>query len=294
MCHHKAPHRPWQPSDKHKDLYEDIEIPYPETFDDDYSNRSRAAAAAKMRIDSDLNEQDLKIPPPAGLSPEALKKWKYQRYIKDYLRCVASIDENVGRVLDYLDNEGLAENTIVMYTSDQGFYLGDHGWYDKRFFYEESLRMPFVIRYPKEIEAGSASDAMVLNTDFAPTFLDYAGLPASQRMQGVSARAVFRGETPGGWRNSMYYRYFMHCDNPHNVYAHYGVRTDRYKLIYYYETEPDPPEWELFDLQRDPHELTNVYHDPEYADVVNELKAELERLREEVGDATHPWDEAVV
>jgi len=290
MCHHKAPHRPWEPSEKYRDLYEDIEIPYPATFDDDYANRSRAAAAAKMRIESDLTEQDLKVPPPSGLSAQELKKWKYQRYIKDYLRCIASIDENVGRLLDYLDQEGLAENTIVIYTSDQGFFLGDHGWFDKRFFYEESLRMPFVIRYPKEIAPGSTSDAIVLNTDFAPSFLDWAGLPPSERMQGTSARSVFRGETPADWRDSMYYRYFMHADNHHNAYAHYGVRTHRYKLIYYYETEPGPVEWELFDLERDPHEMRNVFDDPAYADVVKELKAELHRLRVEVGDTSNPWD----
>ncbi len=290
MCHHKAPHRPWEPDEKHMHLYEDEEIPYPESFDDDYSNRAPAAAAAKMRIERDLRPSDVKYDPPQGLSPQELKRWKYQRYIKDYLRCVASVDDNVGRLLDYLDDEGLTENTIVVYTSDQGFFLGDHGWYDKRFFYEESLRMPFVVRYPKEIPADRASDAMVLNIDFAPTFLDYAGLEPSERMQGVSARAALRGETPAVWRRSMYYRYFMHQDGSHNVYAHYGIRTERYKLIYYYETEPDPPAWELFDLQVDPYELNNVYDDPQYREIVTTLKEELHRLRVEMGDVSEPWD----
>lgn len=289
MCHHKAPHRPWEPDEKHMHLYEDQEIPYPETFDDDYSNRAKAAAAAQMRIEHDLKPVDLKFDPPAGLSGHELKKWKYQRYIKDYLRCVASIDDNVGRLLDYLDDEGLTENTIVIYTSDQGFFLGDHGWYDKRFFYEESLRMPFVMRYPKEVPAGSSSAAMVLNVDFAPMFLDYAGLDPTPRMQGVSARSVVSGETPEGWQTSMYYRYFMHQDNSHNVYAHYGVRTERYKLIYYYETEPDPPEWELFDLERDPYEINSVYDDPDYASIIAELKKELHALRVAVGDTRNPW-----
>lgn len=290
MCHHKAPHRPWEPDEKHMHLYEDQEIPYPETFDDDYSNRARAAGAAKMRIERDFRPDDLKVDPPDGLTAGELKKWKYQRYIKDYLRCVASVDDNVGRLLDYLDREGLTENTIVVYTSDQGFFLGDHGWYDKRFFYEEALRMPFVVRYPKEIPAGVTSDNMVLNVDFAPTFLEYAGLQPTKRMQGVSARAVLNGEPPGEWRSSMYYRYFMHTDPSHNVYAHYGVRTDRYKLIYYYETEPDPPEWELFDLETDPYEMTNVYDAPQYQEVVRELKVELHRLRVEVGDLSAPWE----
>ena len=152
MCHHKAPHRSWEPDEKHALMYEDEEIPYPETFNDDYSNRAAAAAAAKMRIDRDMTLTDLKQPTPQGLTAEEEKKWKYQRYIKDYLRCVASIDDNVGRLLDYLEEEGLAENTIVVYTSDQGFFLGDHGWYDKRFMYEESLRMPLLIRYPQAVD----------------------------------------------------------------------------------------------------------------------------------------------
>lgn len=289
MVHHKAPHRPWKPDEKHMHLYEDVEIPYPETFDDDYSNRSKAAQVAKMRME-DLRPHDVKVDPPEGLSPDELKKWKYQRYIKDYLRCVASIDDNVGRLLDWLDDAGLTEDTIVIYTSDQGFFLGDHGWFDKRFFYEESVRMPFVIRYPREIPAGSTSDAIVLNIDFAPSFLDYAGAPESQRMQGVSARSVFKGERPDDWRTSMYYRYYMHCDRDHNVYAHYGIRTHRFKLIYYYETEPDPPEWELFDLEKDPYELNNVYNDPAYAEEVRRLKEELHRLRVYYGDTTNPWE----
>ena len=292
MCHHKAPHRPWDPDEKHAQMYEDLDIPEPETFNDDYSNRSNAAKEAKMRIDRDLNARDLKIEPPPGITGEALKKWKYQRYLKDYLRCVASIDDNVGRLLDFLDEEGLAEDTLVMYTSDQGFFLGEHGWYDKRFMYEESLRMPFVVRYPREIEPGSTSDAMALNVDFAQTFLDYAGLPAPADMQGHSLRPLFDGEVPSDWRQSMYYRYWMHLTH-HYVSAHYGVRTHQYKLIYYYGEalgttgsvdEPKTPEWELFDLEKDPSEMNNVYHDPAYAAVVEELKAELYRLKREVGD----------
>ena len=199
-------------------------------------------------------------------------------------------------MLDYLDEEGLTEDTIVVYTSDQGFFLGDHGWYDKRFMYEESLRMPFVMRYPREIEAGSVCDGMALNVDFAQTFLDYAGVEADEKMQGSSFRALAQGDTPDDWQTSMYYRYWMHLAH-HHVYAHYGVRTLTHKLIYYYADgmgtpgsadDPKPPEWELFDLRNDPLELNSVYDDPEYADVLADLKAELARLQTGVGD--EPYD----
>ena len=326
MLHHKAPHRSWEPDDKHAQMYEDEEIPYPETFNDTYENRTTAAAAAQMRVERNFNSRDLKIQPPEGFglsdllpvpdriegyelidldgkthtfsSIEDLKKWKYQRYIKDYLRCVASVDDNVGRVLDYLDNEGLSEDTIVVYTSDQGFFLGDHGWYDKRFMYEESLRMPFVARYPRAIEAGSINGDIVLNADFAQTFLDYAGVDADPSMQGRSFRPVLEGATPEDWRTSMYYRYWMHKAH-HDVYAHYGVRTLDYKLIYFYNDALDQegaidetyePEWELFDLKKDPHELNNVYADPAYADVVRDLTDELHRLQAAVNDERYPKD----
>ncbi|WP_339314544.1 sulfatase [Paenibacillus sp. FSL R10-2734] len=295
MSHHKAPHRHWEPDKKHMHLYEDIDIPEPETFNDDYATRSQAAVQAKMRID-DLNDQDTKGTPPEGLTPEEVRSWKYQRYMKDYLRCIASIDDNVGRMLDYLDEAGLAEDTIVIYTSDQGFFLGDHGWFDKRFMYEESLRMPFLVRYPREIKPGSVNSDIVLNTDFAPTFLEYAYLPIHERMQGKSIRPLLRGVTPDDWRTSMYYRYWMHLDGCHEVYSHYGIRTHDYKLIYYYaqalgttdsRDENRPPEWELFDLKQDPYELNNVYDSPKYADRVAVLTTELEQL---IADAK---DEAI-
>lgn len=292
MCHHKAPHRPWIPDEKHKHLYKDMDIPEPETFYDDYATRSQAAVQAKMRIEQ-MVETDTKGGPPAGLSDTESKRWKYQRYMKDYLRCVASIDDNVGRLLDYLDAEGIADNTIVVYTSDQGFFLGDHGWFDKRFMYEESLKMPFVVRYPRQIPAGSSTEAMAVNVDFAQTFLDYAGIPAPADMQGASLRSVMAGTVPEGWRTSMYYRYWMHLDEHHNVYSHYGIRTHRYKLIYYYaealgtigsKDEKRPPEWELFDLEKDPFEMNNVYSHPDYADTVRQLKQELAQLQREVLD----------
>lgn len=293
MVHHKAPHRHWIPDEKHAHMYDDETIPEPVTFNDDYKNRAAAAAAAKMRIDRDLNIRDLKQPVPEGLSPAEEKEWKYQRFIKDYLRCVASIDDNVGRLLDYLDDEGIAEDTMVVYTSDQGFFLGDHGWYDKRFMYEESLRMPFIVRYPRAVEPGGVTDAMALNIDFPSTFLDYAGVDIPADMQGTSLRPLLENARPPDWQTSMYYRYWMHMDNPHGVWAHYGIRTLKHKLIYYYAEalgttgsvdDPKPPEWELFDLEEDPLELFSLYHDPAQADIVKALKAEMQVLREKLGD----------
>jgi arylsulfatase A-like enzyme len=246
-----------------------------------------------MTIRHDLTDADLKEFLPPGLEPDEELRWKYRRFITDYLRTVAALDENVSRVLDWLEADGIAEDTVVVYTSDQGFFLGDHGWYDKRFMYEESLRMPFLVRYPREIPAGSTSPAMALNVDFAATFLDYAGVAAPSFMQGRSLRPILGGARPADWRTSMYYRYWVHFDVAHHVWAHYGVRTARYKLVYYYAEpcgapgafdEPRPPEWELFDLERDPHELRNVHADPAYAEVASELKAELRRLQDELGD----------
>jgi arylsulfatase A-like enzyme len=282
LYHHKAPHRNWQPDAKHKEMYADVEIPEPETFNDDYSTRCEAARQQKMTIERHLTTRDVKGRPPKGLQGRDLKKWKYQRYIKDYLRCVASVDDNVGRLLKSLDDAGLTGNTVVVYTSDQGFYLGDHGWYDKRFMYEESLRMPLLVRYPKEIKEGAVSDAMVLNLDFAETFLDYAGVEIPRDMQGRSFREVLKGNTPEDWRGSMYYHYYEY-PGAHAVKRHYGVRTRRHKLIHFYH---DIDAWELYDLEKDPHELKNLFGNPAYAGKVAELKAELERLRKKYGDTT--------
>ena len=281
MYHHKAPHRRWQPDEKHAKMYEDVDIPLPETFNDDYWTRSDAARQQEMTIERHLQPGDLKMEPPAGLSEEALKKWKYQRYIKDYLRCVASVDDNVGRLLDYLDESGLTENTVVFYTSDQGFYLGDHSWFDKRFMYEQSLRMPLLVRYPREIKAGSVNSDIVLNLDFAETFLDFAGAVKPGDMQGRSMRRLLRGKSPGDWRKSMYYHYYEY-PAVHMVKRHYGVRTKRYKLMHFYY---DIDAWELYDLEKDPNELNNVYDEPDYAGVAAELKGELKRLRKEYGDS---------
>ena len=279
MLHHKAPHRPWQPDDSHRAAWASRTIPEPPTFNDDYATRSDAAREATMRIDRDLTPSDVKQKPPEGLSPAALKSWKYQRYMQDYLACIDALDTNVGRVLDYLDRAGLAQNTIVVYTSDQGFFLGDHGWFDKRFMYEQALQMPLLVRWPAVTKPGTTSEAMVLNVDFAPTLLEAAGLPIPPEIQGRSALPLLRGETPTDWRKSMYYRYY-HYPQDHRVQPHYGVRTERYKLIFFHKIN----QWELFDLIEDPQELKNRYTDPALADVVKSLKAELARLKAELKD----------
>ena len=306
MYHHKAPHRRWEPGPEQLTMYDGETIPEPATLFDDYTGRGRAAKEQDMSIEKTMTSNDLKLTPmknltpeqketwdaaygpkneafeKAGLQGEALVRWKYQRYIKDYLRCIASVDENVGRVLDYLDESGLADDTVVVYTSDQGFYLGDHGWFDKRFMYEESLRMPLLVRYPKEVRAGTVSDQIVLNLDFAETFLDYAGASVPGDMQGRSLRPLLRGRTPGDWRRSMYYHYYEY-PAVHSVKRHYGVRTQRYKLIHFYN---DIDEWELYDLKNDPDELKNVHGNPKYAGVIKELKEELKQLRAKYKDST--------
>ncbi len=278
MSQPKAPHREWTSSPKYTNLFADVDLPLPDTFNDDYKGRSRALPEATMRMEH-LRKTDLKAEVPPGLSTEAEKKWRYQRYIKDYLRCIASMDENVGRILDYLDQSGLATNTIVIYTSDQGFFLGDHGWFDKRFMYEESLRMPLVIRWPGHIKPSTTNNAMVMNIDFAPTLLEAAGASVPKDMQGRSFLASLDGRKLKDWRTSIYYRYY-HYPGDHQVQPHYGVRTDRYKLIYYNKLD----EWELYDLEKDPRELRNVYTDKSYAGTVKKLKAELARLRKDLDD----------
>lgn len=298
MYQHKAPHRNWQPGPGYLHMYDGQTIPEPDTLFDDYANRTSAAKTQEMTVERHLNDNDLKLIPPKNLTPEQLEtwnkaydpkneafrkagfqgqdlvRWKYQRYIKDYLRCIASVDDNVGRVLDYLDQSGLADNTIVIYTSDQGFYLGDHGWFDKRWMYEESLRMPLLVRWPGVTKPGAVNTDLVQNLDFAETFLDIAGAAVPSDMQGRSLVPLLQGRTPSDWRQSIYYHYFE-FPAVHSVQRHYGVRTRRYKMIHYYLID----EWELFDLKTDPDELKSVYNDPAYADIVKRLKAELRRLR---------------
>lgn len=222
----------------------------------------------------------------ANLSGDDLVRWKYQRYIKDYLRTIASVDDGIGQILDYLDTSGLSENTIVIYSSDQGFYLGEHGWYDKRWMYEESLHMPFIARWPGHTAPGSVNTDLVQNLDFAETFLEVAGAPIPDDMQGHSLVPLLEGQTPADWRSSIYYHYYE-SQGPHRVAKHIGVRNDRYKLIFYYELD----EWEFFDLETDPQELNSAYDQPEHTERIAEMKAELARLQAFYQDDTVPtWE----
>ena len=279
MMHHKAPHRPWTPNAAHGAEFAGRTIPEPATLWDDYAGRTDALHENQQRIANDLTPQDLKQDPPAGLSGDALTRWKYQRYMQDYLATVQSVDDSVGRVLDALDQAGLGRNTIVIYTSDQGFFLGDHGLFDKRFMYEESIRMPFLVRWPAVIRPGTRIDAMGLNIDFAPTFLDAAGLPPSADMQGRSLVPVLHARTPRDWRTAMYYRYY-HDPGHHNTRAHYGIRTRTHKLIYFWKKD----QWELYDLVKDPQEMHNLYGQPGQAALTATLKTELARLKREAKD----------
>jgi arylsulfatase A-like enzyme len=296
LIYHKAPHRPWEPDTKHRGRYADRRIPLPATFDDDYATRSASARRAAMRLAENLNREDLKADPPAGLSYEDAAVWKYQRFMEDYLACVDSVDENVGRVTDWLAARGDLDDTLLMYASDQGFFLGDHGWFDKRFMYEESLRMPFVLSYPRRVAAGQVFSGIVTNVDLAQAILDAAGVAHHPRMQGRSFWGDLVGRPVGAPAAGMYYRYWEHDDRFHKAPAHYGWRTDRYKLIYFYNDGLDlpgtgpftyPPEWELYDMRADPDELRNVYDDPAYAQVREQLKAEMWLEQERLLDRPH-------
>ena len=304
MLQYKAPHRQWAPDTKYEKLWKDIEMPYPDNFNDAYEAREQTAGNTEMTMDY-FTREDMKMTPPDSLTPrqknrwkqygfrtnqivspsdrltpQQVRQWKYQRYIKDYLATVKSVDDNVGRVLTYLDDNGLAENTIVIYASDQGFFLGEHGFFDKRFMYEESLKMPFAIRYPRKIKAGTVVTDIVSNIDFAPTLLDMAGVAIPRAVQGKSFFANLKGETPKNWRQSMYYHYYEYPFY-HRVQPHYGIRNQRYKLIHFYY---DIDVWEFYDLQNDPNEMNNLIYDLEYADVIDELKIELYQLKNEYGN----------
>jgi arylsulfatase A-like enzyme len=300
MCHHKAPHREWEPNTKYLAEY-DRDYPEPDTLFDDYAGRGAAEKGQDMTIAQTMNDTDLKLTPPGDLTAEQRKawdayyeprneafrgakpqdrdlmRWKYQRYMHDYLACIASVDESVGRLLDYLEQAGLAENTIVVYSSDQGFYLGEHGWFDKRWIFEESLRTPLLVRWPGVVEPGSVNDDLVSNLDFAETFLEAAGVAVPDEMHGRSLVPILRGKTPDDWRKSFYYHYYEY-PGPHDVRRHYGVVTDRYKLVHFYE--PDVDYWELFDRQSDPRELKSIYG--RSAEFQAQLEKELARLRKEL------------
>ncbi len=318
MIHNKAPHRNWLPDTADLNEFED-DLPLPATLYDDYSGRGRAAHEQMMEIGENLHlPSDLKVGAsvqnksggwPVGefrrmdsaqrntlirfyaredarvdtarMTRKEYVAWKYQRYIKDYLRCIRSIDRNVGRLLDYLQQAGLLDNSLVVFTSDQGFYLGEHGWFDKRFMYEQSLRTPLLVRYPPMIRAGSTCDAMAMNLDFAPTFLSLAGVKVPDNMQGASLLPLFRGEVPGDWRHAVYYHYYEY-PGWHAVKRHYGVRTERYKLMHFYD---DIDEWEMYDLKKDPQEMHNVYGDPAYKGVQDSLYRQLRELQQQYGDS---------
>jgi arylsulfatase A-like enzyme len=308
MCQHKAPHRNWMPGPKYLNWLDDVTLPEPETLWDDYSGRTQSASKQSMMIREHLNSNDLKLSGGGGLndeqkkvwdaayddenkaflnaqasmSPEEIVRWKYQRYVKDYLRCVKSVDDSVGEILDWLEAAGLSENTVVIYSSDQGWYLGEHGWFDKRWMYEESLKTPLLVRWPGVTRPGAIDEHIVSNLDFAETFLDLAGAEVPKDMQGLSLVPLLRGDEPQNWRNSFYYHYY---ENPggHNVARHYGVTNGRYKLIHFYALEGNAiDDWELFDLQKDPNELQSVYGLPEYSEPQAAMQRELKRLRDEL------------
>jgi arylsulfatase A-like enzyme len=305
MTQNKAPHREWSPATRHLGWDNDRKYPEPETLFDDYSGRSKAVRDHDMGLDRTFNDLDAKLETPHGLNDQQraawnayyeprnqafraaklsgkdLVRWRYNRYMHDYLGCVKAVDEGVGRLLDYLDQEGLAENTVVIFSSDQGFFLGEHGWFDKRWIFEESLRTPLVVRWPGVTDPGSTNGNIVSVLDFAETFLDLAGVPVPNDMQGRSLVPLLRGEKPADWRQSFYYHYYEYPAS-HRVRPHYGVVTDRYKLVHYYK--PDVDDWELLDRERDPHEVKSFYGDPAYADTVKQLHAELDRLRQELKD----------
>ncbi len=305
MYQHKAPHRNWMPAPKYLNWLDDVTLPEPETMYDDYSGRTQSAGRQTMTMRQHLNPRDLKLQGHGTMTPEQIQvwdaaygpkneafekakpnmtekeilQWKYQRYAKDYLRCVKSVDDGVGQVLDYLDSAGLTDNTIVIYSSDQGWYLGEHGWFDKRWMYEESLKTPLLIRWPGHVKAGSINNDIVSNLDFPETFLDVAGVEIPDDMQGKSLVPILEGRTPDDWRTSFYYQYY---ENPggHNVARHYGVTNGQHKLIHFYALEGKKiDDWELFDLKQDPNELRSVYGDPAYAEVQKYMASELERLR---------------
>jgi arylsulfatase A-like enzyme len=315
MVHHKAPHREWEPALKHLTDYDGVKFPEPPTLFDDYSGRGKAEHEQEMMIKSAMNARDLKLTPPPTLNPEQRKiwdayyeprnaefrklnltgddliHWKYQRYLHEYFATISSVDESVGQMLDYLKTSGLEDNTIVVYSSDQGFFLGEHGWFDKRWIFEESLRTPLIIRWPGVIKPGSVNDDIVSNLDHAETLLDIAGVPADPSMQGKSYLPILHGQTPTDWRKGFYYHYYEH-PGPHNVAKQYGVITDRYKLVFFYE--PEMNYWELFDLKTDPHELKSVYNDPAYADVQKDMHQRLDKLREELKEPAEDPAESLI
>ncbi len=301
MHHFKAPHDNFENAERYDFLYEDTQIPEPESLWRQPNHGSEATKGAGTSVGKRNKRRNMGhhmfVDP--NLGDTAYKRTAYQRYLKKYLRTVRGVDDAMGRLLEYLEESGELDNTVIFYTADQGFMLGEHDYIDKRWMYEEALRMPFLARYPKTIRAGSRSDAIINNTDFAPTMLEFAGVSKPDFMQGRSFAPILRGETPADWRTGSYYRYWMHMahhDNP----AHYGIRTKNFKLIFFYglplgssgaKDQPTQPGWELYDLREDPKELNNVYGKPAYSEIAKRLKAELLRMKKEIGDTDEQYPE---
>jgi arylsulfatase A-like enzyme len=297
MCHFKATHEPFDYLERYDSLYAGVSLPEPESlYDFGPETTGRSFTGQQLEILGRRWENDQKGMYPgtpfslAGLDDKERRSAIYQKFVKDFLRCGATIDDNIGKLLEYLDQNNLTENTVVIYTADQGYFLGEHGFFDKRMFYEEAIRMPFVIRYPPEISPGFVNDDLILNLDFPVLFLDYAGVVSPSYMQGRSFRENVRGDTPPDWRTDFYYRYWLHQTNRP---AHFGVRNDRYKLIFFYgqplgmpgsDTSATQPAWEFYDLLNDPHELQNAYRDPDYQGVIDAMKNRISELKAAVGD----------
>lgn len=285
MCHFKAPHTPFTPAERHRDLYKDVTFPEPDNLYENLDNRPILKSVHNKVAGNRFANKQL---------PKAERvKDAYQEYIRTYLSCIAGIDENVGRLLHYLEEKGELDNTLIIYTSDQGFFMGEHGLTDKRLMYEEALRMPLLIRYPAQIAGKSSCKTFVQNIDFAPTLLEYAGIPTPDYMDGRSFCASLSGTPAPDARKTAYYRYWMNFKG-YNIPAHYGLRTDRYKLIYFYGQscgtkgsidKPDfHPVWEFYDLQKDPKEMKNQYGNKKYQTVIDELKRTLKETQKEIGD----------
>jgi uncharacterized sulfatase len=321
MLHYKAPHDMYQYAPRYEDYLADVEFPDPENL---WDQTQWGSVATRGRNDSlrhiigssigrrnSIRTMGSALEIDDHLDDTAYKRAAYQEYMRRYFRCVKGIDDNLGRLFDLLEAESLMDNTVIMYTSDQGLLLGEHDLQDKRWMYEESIRMPLLVRHPKMVAQGTRCTWLCNNTDFAPTILELAGVPRPVYMQGMSFADALRGnKKPTDWRTGTYYRYWMHMAHNHGVPAHFGWRTERYKLIFYYGSDymvdpgqrnqkaaedgnrywmNTPPGWELYDLQQDPNEDVNVYRDPEYAGIIDRLKKELEAVREEIGES----DEAV-
>jgi arylsulfatase A-like enzyme len=294
LCHFKATHDPWDSREPYKSMFKDIEFPEPDNLYDTYQDRSTAAKKTTLKLEM-INQSTYPHDRLKDVSWRRQRKHIYQQYIKDFIRCGRVLDENVGRLLNFLDAEGLSENTIVVYTADQGHFLGEHGFFSKRFMYDEAMRMPFIIRYKRWFKPGTVNEDMITNVDFAPTLLDMAGIPVPAIMQGRSFKQNLRGRTASDWPKAVYYHYWQHLLH-RNVVAHYGIRTKNKKLIFYYglplgqtNYKPTQPEWELFDLVKDPQEMKNVYGDPAYAKATAKLKKQLLASKQQVGDTDEQY-----